>query len=631
MYQTLSNQKTPTKIYLVFNEIEITPNHQNYSDFHKPGLYGFKKYRHLDGSLNATSELFQMWKDDGTNSSPFILPAYDLGGVSFDKNYILKNVQKYFEIFDIEVLESSLSNIPIAWGRPTYSRPFEFLNNPEKDTVSDNPGPRYVKILPTNLAINDVGFQALPPKFYPFKRAAWWHEKEDAAIFNCSMPWSNFASIGHQFSQLPFGSVVDNLIAGITHELGHLYNLDHQGDSRFGLSTVEGSYYGARVKKNPNWAPIMGYVLNGRKFIRWSNSDYKWAVVVKDGQKKNPAFENELLQMIRGGAKLLKAPGADLQPTTPSPGSRGNRGATEKGSKKNDILYARYATSTELFGMIGYEKDYDIIKVLVPRGFSQFTVQAHVTNSEDRSQLDPRIEVLYCQAHVGFPQGKPESYYPDIWMPNKDDIPNLKNKNVFHKVEMENDGNTSEPKNIHSVGSNSGPAAIPSSTVGVNTDYLTMVYLKIMGNWSGTVNPVTKKPLVEDTGYSNYGSFGKYKLSIFGVGNPARIKEESYSLPHGRFEEFSYCKNGQYNKVWLLVQQLGDSSQGDPSKNNMWVLEMDIIENGITKKKKFIVYGQPLAVNAPEVNGKFYLTVLIDGECKKQEFIQGMPKPEENI
>jgi hypothetical protein len=315
----------------------------------------------------------------------------------------------------------------------------------------------------------------------------------------------------------------------------------------------------------------------------------------------------------------------------PGPGSRGHRGATEKGAKENNILYARYATSNELFGLIGYEKDYDIIKVLVPRGFSQFKVEAHKeSDNQDRSQLDPRIEILYCQSHIGFPLGKPESYYPDVWIPNKDDIPDLKNKNVFHKVEMENDGYTSEPKNIHSTGTVSKNSDLYSSTVGLNTDYLTMVYLKIMGNWSGTVNTVTKKPLVEDRGYSNYGSLGKYKLSIFGVGNPTKVKEENYPLPHGRFEEFSICKDNQTIKKWLLVQDENDNSTGGAlNSNTIRSLELDIIENGQTKKKKFIVFGEPKELDHEEEEGKFYLTVPIDGECKKQEFILGMPRPEE--
>jgi hypothetical protein len=619
-YQTLSNLSTPTKIYLVFNEIEITPNHQNFADFHQPGKYVFKKYRHADGSLNATSELFQMWLDQGTNSDPFILPAYDFGGISIDKNYILQNVQKHFEIFDIEVLESSLPNLPVAWGRP------------QKDP-NINPGPRYIKILPTNVTPNFYSslFNSLPSKFYPFKRAVWWQLKEDSAIFNCAMPWNNFALIGFEFSLLFGGNDIkilsDNLIGGILHELGHCYNLDHQGDRRYSPKTVQGSYYGARSKRNPDWAPIMGYVLSAPKFMQWSNTDYKHGVVATASQEfRTPAYANELVDMLQGGAKLLKSPGYSFKATTPGPGSRGHRGATEKGTKTKDALYARYATSTELFGMIGYEKDYDIIEVLVSKGFSQFTVQADTTDNGNKSQLDTRIEVLYCQAHVGRPQGKPDSYYPDIWIPNKNDIPGLKNKNIFHRVEMENDGNTSKPKNIHSIGSKSD---VYSSTVSVNTNYLTMVYLKIMGNWSGTVNPVTKKPLEEDKGYSNYGSFGKYKLSIFGGGNPIIIKEESYSLPYGRFEEFSYCKNGQYSTEWLLVQHLGDSSQGDPSKENMWVLELDTVNNGQIQKKKFIVFGEPIDINAEEKPGKFYLPVIIDGKCKKQEFIVGMPRPEE--
>jgi hypothetical protein len=271
--------------------------------------------------------------------------------------------------------------------------------------------------------------------------------------------------------------------------------------------------------------------------------------------------------------------------------------------------------------MIGYERDYDIVKVLLTKGFYTFKVEP----VSEAGMLKPRLEVLYCQADIKILSERYEEEFPDIWIPDKNSISAKKNKNVFHKVLIEND----EEKNVYKVGTNyqtGGPdlTSTFSNGLSLSVENLTLVYLKILGNWGDPVDATTKKPTDEYAGHSNYGSIGKYKLIM---SRPSAIIESSYSLPYGRFEEFTYC--GSSDTVWLLVQDSSDSSQGDPSKENMWVLELDTIENGETKKKKFIVFGKSLNIDAEEKPGKFYLNVPINGECKKQEFIVGMPRPEE--
>lgn len=616
-YQLLSSQNTPTNIYLVFNEVTITKDSQVFEDYHQPGQYMFKKYRHADGSLNGTSD--QMWLDSGTNSDPFVIPdfyympsnllagGYTSLAASFDKDFIVQNVKKYFEPFNVNVSEAS--TLPLKW-----------------DTSKR--GSRYLKMIPPGFHISGDRWNALPPKFYPFKRATWWQRKESNAAFDCAHDWNNYATMGYGETDL------EAIIMGTVHEIGHLYNLEHQGDQRDPIEMIQNglSYYGnpaENLNSNPIWLPIMGFSTQ-RPVNQWSNSDYRFALVngPPGARRSTIVYENEFEKMLEGGIKLVKPPGSMFKPTRPGPAA-GELLLAYKVTK--DPLYARYVTSnsSEVIGMIGYEKDYDILKILVPRGLTTITVEAYGDGKEDRSMLDPRIEILYCQSQLEKLALSSEQEYPEIWTSNMASIPSLKSKNIFHKVLIENDGHNYQPKNIHSVsdGVFNTSTRFFSSSLTVNTDYLTLVYVKVLGNWSGTVNPVTKKPLIPDEGYSNYGSVGKYKLKL---SKTSLVGESSYNIPYGRFEEFSICKDGgQAIKKWLLVQDKYDNSQGDPSKNNMWVLELDTIENGQTKKKKFIVYGKPLEPGAQEVDGKFYLNVPINGVCKKQEFILGMPRPEE--
>jgi hypothetical protein len=157
--------------------------------------------------------------------------------------------------------------------------------------------------------------------------------------------------------------------------------------------------------------------------------------------------------------------------------------------------------------------------------------------------------------------------------------------------------------------------------------YLTLVYLRIRGEYGLQVEAQTLKPIQEYFGHSNFGSMGKYKLTI---PSPSSIVETVSPLPYGHFEEFSICKDNQTVEKWLLVQDENDNSTGGAlNSNTVRSLELDIIENGQSKKKKFIVFGEPKELDHEEEEGKFYLTVPIDGECKKQEFILGMPRPEE--
>jgi hypothetical protein len=162
---------------------------------------------------------------------------------------------------------------------------------------------------------------------------------------------------------------------------------------------------------------------------------------------------------------------------------------------------------------------------------------------------------------------------------------------------------------------NMDAADTPEMTITV--PYTTLVYLKIRGDNGSPVDSFDN-PMQVDKSWSRYGALGQYKLEI----NGGQVLDPGSDIPGGHCEEFTYCLNGNTQKISLFVQDDKDSGNGDPNK--LHVLENTAIINGESVEKKFLVYGQPIPINAPEEPGKFYLTVLIDGECKKQEFVVGL-------
>ena len=474
-------------------------------------------------------------------------------------------------------------------------------------------------------------------------------------ILYCPITWHNFAWVGHSAiadSQSDLdaaqpGTRTKSLyvfIQGIVHETGHLYGLDHQADDRFLLN----DHYNLNNIRT-DWSPIMGKA-EEVNLSQWSNTDYQHAIVsyyygdprsqaipgALSRKRRTFPYVNEMLTMINDGMKLKKHPGKNFKATFAGP----SRGASKINTTK-DNLFARYMTSSDtrnIVGMIGYEKDYDIIKILLPKGTYTFEVEPYNVGLENVSMLKPRLEILYCQAEPKPPSFVSEDLLPDIWIPEEDTIEEKKDKNILHKVVIENVIENDKEKNVHSTGTTSSKTSTAnpsnyiltySSSLNLTLSQLTLVYVKILGNWEEPVDTGSKKPTEPDKGHSHYGSIGKYKFKLSkssliadGTGSGGSAP---YSIPYGHFEKFETC-NGE---VWLLVSD--GVTMGDPTKNNMWVLELDTVEGGKkTKKKKFIVYGQPLPLNDRGVDGSFYLPVEINGECKKQEFIVGM-KVEEDV
>ena len=449
-----------TSIYLVFDEIEISKSNLLYKNWAEGESH--KMRRHENGADNKDPSQVGGWLDPNTNDDPLIIPAYDheLGvGKVADRQIILQNVKKYFEVFDVNV---EISN-KIPEDYPIIARYVKLLP----------PGLRPVWIAPLDanppITVGNlthpqtINFNKLPDKFRAYKRMVWNQEIKGVTMFDCAITWHNFAWVGHSAiadSQSDLDAAQPEtrtkllyvFIQGIVHEIGHLYGLDHQADDRFLLN----DYYNLDYIRT-DWSPIMGKA-EEVNLSQWSNTDYKHAIVsyyygdtrsqatprnhkggYYDYSRKRRTFPyvNEVLTMINNGMKLKKHPGKNFKITFAGP----SRGASKINTTK-DNLFARYMTSSDtrnIVGMIGYEKDYDIIKILLPKGTYTFEVEPYNVDHENVSMLKPRLEILYCQAEPKSPSFVSEDLLPDIWIPEEGAIAAKKNKNIFHKVVIEND------------------------------------------------------------------------------------------------------------------------------------------------------------------------------------------------
>ena len=221
--------------------------------------------------------------------------------------------------------------------------------------------------------------------------------------------------------------------------------------------------------------------------------------------------------------------------------------------------------------------------------------------------LDPKLEILNCHCQESKPDNNPvcdqnslPSFYPS-------DVDENKMQCICFNDNFES---------LDSSTKNDG-----FFTVSVE-DYLgsrQIVYLKISGDKNRT-------PL---DGWSRYGSVGEYYLKIRRdfqntdfQGTFSEDPSEFLSnniLPKCRCEEFNVCYPGRAFKVYLNVEDEAGGPVGNANEEHF--IELDVIENGESGTKKFLVYGQPVNINAQEEYGKLYLPILINGECKKQEFV----------
>ena len=401
----------------------------------------------------------------------------------------------------------------------------------------------------------------------------------------------------------------------IAHEVGHKFGLIHDGK----LPNVD--YY----QGHGEWVPIMGTDDRIPKALaQWSKSEYRGAAHVYPGIR-NPsalffgALQNDLV-IIGSDLGFIKSPKESISKTEVRAKdyekyeTRANQNLCWE-YMENLGVYTRVLNQSDVIsfngikvieGMIGFPGDFEILKILLPKGTYQFTIDPVFRNPE--SMLDIDMSILNCHCH------RPKEKYPVNC--NSEDLPtryptDLSSEN-FQCISFDNCLEESKYDNFLITTPDSN--GFTGLTMTLTLSYTQIVYLLIAGD---------KQTPIPD-GWSVYSSVGKYYLEIVkdGVNNPDVFLQQPSTapLPVCNCEEFETC-NG---KVLLFTQENGEDV-GTGNTAGAHIREYQVVVNGQLQTKKFLVYGPPVDLNTNCPDGKFCLPVYdpIGQACVKQEFVVG--------
>lgn len=576
-------------LHLVFNEVEFTPS-SSVGIFLLPAS---KLYRHADGSDNAINDYnvqeeeerirqareqgfdaaFGYWDLD-SNTKKLLIPA-----ARVNRAEVLEKTQKLFEIFkNITVKESD--TIPDSWNVSTDL---------------------YMKIKP-GLLPGTQEFNDLELKYHPFKRLKWVGFNTTEDFFRGKdVPERGVEGVYSSFGFALFTEVIGNASETAyvcAHEAGHFLGLGHQGDERHSVEVKQKdlSYYGSSYTNQESWSPIMGYFYG--RLAQWSNSDY-----FPSSRNQNDVY----MMSRRSFSSLHKTPpkgyvwqtGRRGKPSGP-PSKIGN---TKKIRKL--LRYLKEEDGTVIEGMLGYPFDFDLYAIVVKPG----VFYASVT-SNSNLPTPCSLEIISCECQLDLKKyGIIKNIYdfetpwvadPSVYDAYSRDMIFMDNAKKFVVTE--------------------GSQEYPNSSILESINDTTLIFLKVAGGWKEPVNG-DRQPTTDDMGISQYGALGKYKLQISA---PSSIPSFGF-IPFSKCEKFIICNNRRNIVLWTTERMgFGGSNTG------LHVLKQPTLINGEIEEKKFLVYGEPININDPLPrlpSGRpapgFYLKVIIDGQCKKQEFVVG--------
>lgn len=396
----------------------------------------------------------------------------------------------------------------------------------------------------------------------------------------------------------------------VAHEVGHKFGLLHDGQ----MSDTE--YY----LGHNDWSPIMGGDTRvPRPLSQWSKGEYNGSTHLSAGRNISAALGSlqDDLNIIGKNLGFIKSPKDSIPKKQIRArdyeiyeyianldgcwSNMGNLGFNIRVIDKSDVT--SFNGKKVIEGMIGFPGDFEIIKMLLPRGTYNFTIDPLWHNPE--SMLDVKIEILNCHCH------RPKEKYPVNC--NQQDLPTRypidKPDENFQCISF--DQCLDDYNNLfrYPAGNDTFSAV---TTEDITLPYTQIVYLLVSGH--------RESPLFE--GWSVYSSVGKYYLQITkdGNNNPENFLQEPASppLPVCNCEEFNDC-----NKTLILFTQENNEDKGTEDQTYAYIKEIDIVINGKMVNKKFLVSGPSLELNSREEPGKFYLQVVENGKVKKQEFVVG--------
>jgi hypothetical protein len=433
---------------------------------------------------------------------------------------------------------------------------------------------------------------------------------------------------------------VEEVAHSTVHEFGHFAHdpfINHDG------VVNGGDYYGG----HNGWNPIMGNTANVETppvyagldaidshqmnpisyssnyyITQWSKGEYKNANEKQDdiqllgkffgwikepldktNKKQQPNLNNQDIIKIRHIVK------GDLTEQTDPVHIFSNF------NKKNiNVKYPGFKKTIK--GMIGSSYDSDILKILLKAGSYQFRL------------ITPRDSSFYGGLSVErleeFNIGKLETDENNI-KSYPTDIPENRFEAVLCKNDQRIGGYPAVFGNFKNVSLNENYYRV--TTCYANAACTVLIYLKIFGDKK-------PNPLDTETGFSEYGSIGKYFLELSQIRDSvAKIDNGDTNilntniLPHTISEIYYSCSHGGYNIYF--TEKTYNPGDGTEDSNGAHFLTVPIFKNDRVIEKKFLVYGQPLSFedydNLDEEGreGKNYLPVIIDGQPKMQEFIMG--------
>ena len=390
------------------------------------------------------------------------------------------------------------------------------------------------------------------------------------------------------------------------HELGHLLYLAHRGIYQY-------EYYPG----HDEWGPLMGFPLTSpapelaqlRKLIQWSKAEYGGAT---------NKFQDDILK-IQQQIPLIKKIKKQKQIADKDDFIKFEKVHSSDFPKWDQELGYNLRTLTKsdvvtddnkkvIQGMIGFPYDFDVLKILLPEGTYNFSIDPlSKTSIGENSMFDPDILLLNCNCQRSKQEVNPSCSQNDLPSFYPENIEQNKMQCVAFNPDI---GDEYTP--IQQFSPDNGFSMKMAS---ITLNHKSIVYLMIRGD----------KNLTPNDGWSRYGSVGKYNLQITrnskdGFSDDPSTFLSNNILPKSRCEEYNVCND---NIILYVEDESGIS--GDEDEEHF--LELDVRNSGGIEKKKFLVYGQPIDLDTntdtKEYEGRFFLTVPIDGKCKKQEFIIG--------
>jgi len=568
------------------------------------------------------------------------------------KTFITQWVGKFYEIFDVNVTDEinifNGANKKKRWRcivtrRPSAENYNNLLNNFQENTSYPYSWRRFL----VGTAFNTYGLliaSALGIQLSEINMN--WHlnggftEGGGNLLGNRALPWSDPAmnypcfvfenSTSRRYvlqtanffqtpQMIPYGQSADivkyntTVAQAVAHELGHNCGiLEHE-------SYFNEEYYMGHTP----WGPLMGFPYKSRAtqgletLIQWSKGEYRGARDNVDDilklQEYIPFIKKPKKSKNTANANDVKT--FELVHNSDVPKWDQNLGYNVRTLTKSDVVTDDDGRKS-IKGMIGFQYDFDVFKILLPEGTYNFSIDPLAyglgnANSSSPSMFDPDILLLNCHCQRSKEEANPSC--------NQNDLPSFYPDNIAQNKMQCVAFNPDIGGNYTPIQQFSPDNGFSMKIATASLSKRSIVYLMIRGD----------KNLTPSDGWSRYGSVGKYNLRITrnsknGFSDDPSTFLSNNILPKARCEEYNVCNNNTFNQVLLYVQdEIGSSG----NQNEEHFLEIDTIKNGEIEKKKFLVYGQPIDsktnTDTPEYSDRFFLTIPINGECKKQEFVVG--------